>query len=186
MMKRLSLLLFAALIFTLAASGCSSSSKADSHPPYSIAELKSLPGSKAVVSVVVQSDTTVSEPQLSSIAKEAVDKALDDDSRYKEITIFFNDYPEFVGKGAALGIITYTKDDRKYDANIPSKDWSKRLTPEEVKTWASFASFSSTQLGKDPAEIKRQFCETKQLSIETLNALVLKQVAWMNQRFKTR
>ncbi|MFY9113454.1 MAG: hypothetical protein WAR22_09370 [Desulfomonilia bacterium] len=87
--------------------------------------------------------------QLEEIADHVFDEAKLQ-TPFNALNICFNDYPEYIGYGCTLGVVEYAPngdwaaamDVRTGDYSIMLKtselkelDWSKRLTPEEVKIW---------------------------------------------------
>jgi hypothetical protein len=150
---------------------------------------------RLLVDVVVKEPASVD--QLKAIGHKLVEDAK---ARYKfrGLIIDFYDYPEFVGKGITLGKIIYAPrgeiaadmsvkpgDFAKmiYSYDLKKKDWSKRLTSDEVGIWAQWSDYL---LAKRKANDTRseevicaEFASTNNIPAQKVAEISFKYTAWL-------
>ena len=163
-------------------------------PSYDIPHTEKLSFDRLALQVVVKDPATVE--QLKSISAKIVEdtkKAV----AFRAITIFFNDYPEYIGTGAALGIVTYGPNGNiaadqsvkpgdyakmSFSYDLKEKDWSKRLTPEEVQIWASWQNYYQERRkandGRREEVLRDEFAANHNISNEKMSGISFKQFSW--------
>jgi len=169
-------------------------------PSYDITETKKLSYDRLSIHVVVSDP--VSTEQIKSIANEIIENEKSAQP-FCAIAIFFNDYPEYIGSGASLGIITFGPDGKiGYDKNvkkgnydkmsftydIKNKKWEDRLTPEEVVIWNTTHQFFLKQRAnadeRPEEELFKETATAQNLPVEKVTSIFIKQSSWSNQNIK--
>lgn len=99
------------------------------------------------------------------------------------ILIFPFDYPEYIGSGLPLGEAVLISDG-SWKWELKEKDWSKRLTPEEVKIWAAWQKLWKEKNTANPgasvdekvitAEVAKQFG----IQPAKVEEILSKQLSW--------
>lgn len=142
--------------------------------------------------------------QLNGVA-EAVFKKARAGQAFSALRIGFYDYPEYADREFTLGQVVYapggdfakasTIDPGDYNsmkakAEIPTKDWSKQLTADEAKVWASWwAAYDAAAkaIGADPGKAVDEAAVTEKVAQATgksedeIKAILIKQQAWASQ-----
>jgi hypothetical protein len=139
-------------------------------------------------------DVVISEPvdleQIKSITEHIITSAKNESS-FNAISIMYYDYPEYIGFGYTLGRIDYAPDGEwehaakvttgdyvtmEYNYDVKIKDWSKRLTPEEVAIWREWEDIYDN-IGKEDVAyvlVSNEF-NVSESEIETI---INKQINW--------
>lgn len=158
-------------------------------PDYEVAktEPRHVEGSKRFNWHVVV-DGPVTPEQLEAVAEELVMKAKSD-KEFEAATIMFYDFPEYVGDDATLGVSSFALirvgDDEtdNFIHNLQKKDWSKRLTKEEVAIWKAFVD-KINKAKEDPTravperEITEEVAAEMDTTYDAVGEILLKQAAW--------
>lgn len=79
------------------------------------------------------------------------------------ILVFPVDYPEYIGYGLPLGKAVLTSDG-SWQWELKEKDWSKRLTPEEVKIWAAWQKLWKEKNAANPATLVDEKAVTAEIA----------------------
>lgn len=155
--------------------------------PYEIHSVKedmntSLGGPTYQVDVVVKEPANVD--QLKGICQSVAEEVKKTHSKkVSAILIGLYDYPEYIGYGYVLGKAVQTSDG-SWQWSLKEKDWSKRLTPEEVKIWAAWQKLYKEKQAANPekpvdektitAEIAKQFG----VQSAKVDEILTKQLSW--------
>ncbi len=139
--------------------------------------------------------------QLTRVA-EAVFKKAQADQAFSALRIGFFDYPEFADREFTLGQVVYAPggdfanastidpgdyESMKANAEIPTKDWSKQLTADEVRVWAAWRAeyeAAAKAIGSDPSKVVDETAVTKKAAESTgksedeVEAILVKQQGW--------
>ncbi len=150
-------------------------------------------------SVVVSGQPT--PDQLSRVA-DAVFKKAQAGQPFSALRIGFYDYPEYASREFTLGQVQYapegnwakasTIEPGEYDlmrptAELPTKDWSKQVTADEVKVWAAWlteydaaakAIGSDASRTVDEATVTKRVSESTGTSVKEVQAIIVKQQVW--------
>lgn len=139
--------------------------------------------------VVVKGEPGVK--QLKDIAKKVVEKAKKDHD-FHAITVSFYDRKEYVGHGITLGNVIFALNGdwaqaenvvrgdyevMEFEYNLLDKDWSKKLTDQEVEIWSYYKKYSeSTNQSQDG--IFETAAKKFDMSTEEVKDIVFKKVFW--------
>ena len=139
--------------------------------------------------------------QLTRVA-EAVFTRAQADQPFSALRIGFYDYPEYADREFTLGQVQYAPGgdfanastiepgdykSMKAKAEIPTKDWSKQLTADEVKVWASWWAeyrVRAEEIGSDPSKVVDEGAVTEKVAASTgksadaIQAILIKQQVW--------
>jgi hypothetical protein len=146
--------------------------------------------------VVVKGEPGVKE--LKNIAQKVTEKAKDD-KNFNALRISFYDRKEYVGHGITLGNATFALngdwgeaqnvvsgdyDVMEFKYNLLEKDWSKKLTDQEVEIWSYYKKYSeSTNQSQD--EIFETAAKKFNMTAEEVKDIIFKKVFW-NGNNKTK
>lgn len=139
--------------------------------------------------------------QLTRVA-DAVFKKAQADRPFSALRIGFYDYPEYTTREFTLGQVQYAPDgdwtkasdiepgdydSMKATSDLPTKDWPKQLTADEVKVWAAWwAEYdtAATAIGSDPNKMVDEAAVTAKVAKATgktaneVQAILIKQQVW--------
>lgn len=139
--------------------------------------------------------------QLAQVAEAVFSKAKDDQP-FSALRIGFYDYPEYADREFTLGVVDYAPDgdwakaasvepgdydSMKAKADLPTKDWSKQLTADEVKVWSAWwAEYRARAdaIASDPSKMVDEDAVTKKIakstgkSADDIQAILIKQQVW--------
>lgn len=123
---------------------------------------------------------------------------------FAALRIGFYDYPEYATREFTLGQVEYAPDGDwakastiepgDYDAmkpvtDLPTKDWSKQLTPGEVKVWAAWwteydkraEAIGGAANAVDEVGLTADIAKATGTASAEVKAVLFKQSAWTNQ-----
>lgn len=150
-------------------------------PAYEVTNIEQRTPDTVTYQVIVNEPANVE--QIKQIGKAIILKA-EETGKVPKLIIFFNDQKEYIGHGAALGRI-------EYDGSWPleyigkEKDWSKRLTTEEVQIWSQCYAYLKKQHTlndiNDDTPLIKEFAAQHHLDAEKVHAIMIKQLSWHNQ-----
>lgn len=142
--------------------------------------------------------------QLTRVAA-AVFKKAQADQPFSALRVGFYDYPEYADREFTLGVVDYAPDgdwakastiepgdygSMKAKADLPTKDWAKQLTADEVSVWATWwAEYDAAAkaIGSDPSKMVDEGAVTKKVakasgkSADELQAILVKQQVWVSE-----
>jgi hypothetical protein len=135
-----------------------------------------------------QANVVVKEPankeQLKDVCRAVVTEV---QKTYKDkadaIIVFIYDYPEYVGYGYTLGMAVQILDG-SWQWEIGEKDWSKRLTTEEVEIWEVWHDLKKVKNAASPGAIvdeetvTDEVAEQYDVKKERVKEILAKQLAW--------
>jgi hypothetical protein len=129
--------------------------------------------------------------QLKKIAQKVTEKAKDD-KNFNALRISFYDRKEYVGHGITLGnvifalngdwgeaqnVVSGDYDVMEFKYNLLEKDWSKKLTNQEVEIWSYYKKYSeSTNQSQD--EIFETAAKKFNMTAVEVKDIVFKKVFW--------
>lgn len=140
------------------------------------------------IDVVVSQE--VSGEELELISKEVVSE-VKKDIALNAISINFYDHKEYAGHGYTLGQAIYAPNGKWEDANTTSagnyrymdydfkfrsKDWSNRLTKEEVNIFKGWKDLLSNDITEEDAS--KQISEQFNISESDVDDIIMKQIMW--------
>jgi hypothetical protein len=149
--------------------------------------------------VVVTENPTVGD--LATIADKVIEKAKSE-RPFNSLIVGFYDYPQYIGSGYIFGKVEYApngdwgaaKDVSTGDystmrpvRDLEARDWSKRLTSEEVKVWAAWQGEYSKRdaalppgdmTGVDEARLSSDIGKKFGLSAGQVDTILDKQMRW--------
>lgn len=152
--------------------------------------------------VVVSGQPT---PQQLTLVAEAVFRKAQNERTFSALRIGFYDFAEFVGREYTLGVVDYAPDGdwarvsttepgdysaMTAKADLPTKDWTKQLTPSEVSVWAAWRAeydAAAKAIGSDPSKAVDEAAVTKKVakstdkSTDEIQAILIKQQVWASQ-----
>ncbi|MCB2357116.1 hypothetical protein [Clostridium estertheticum] len=153
-----------------------------------------------IISVVVTQEVNVE--QLKEIAKKVVEENKEK-NKFNAITIGFYDYKEYLSNGYTLGKVTFAPDgdfgkaanvstgdysSMNYTFELVNKDWSKRLTKNEVSIWKQFNDEFMKETKKlveknsldipDENKISEMIGKQNNLTKEKIDEILLKKATW--------
>ena len=134
--------------------------------------------------VYVIAQEEVNMDQLKAICQAAAEEVKKTHSdQVDAILIYPYDYPEYIGHGHVMGQAVL-KSDGSWEWDLMEKDWSQRLTPEEVEVWAAWQELIKQKHEENPdgrvdekvvtSEIAKQFGITP----EKVDEILMKQAMW--------
>lgn len=171
-------------------------------PAYTIAKVEDISivnAKRYTYHVVVTQNPTVDD--LAKIADKVIEKAKSE-RPFNAVVIGFYDYPEYIGLGYIFGKVEYSPNGDWASAKTVStgdyssmravrdlgvRDWSKRLTPEEVKVWRAWQDESlrrdvalgpSDTNGVDEAKLSSDIGKKYGMSATQVDAILKKQMRW--------
>lgn len=144
-------------------------------------------------------------PQQLTRVAEAVFRKAQADQPFSALRIGFYDYPAYANREFTLGVVDYAPDGEwakastiepgDYDAmtakaDLPTKDWTKQFTPDEVSVWVAWrAEYDAVAkaIGSDPSKAVDEAAVTKKVakstdkSTDEIQAILIKQQVWASQ-----
>lgn len=142
--------------------------------------------------------------QLTRVA-EAVFKKAQAERAFSALRIGFYDYPEYADREFTLGVVDYAPDgdwakaasvqpgdydSMKPKVDLPTKDWSKQLSADEVKAWAAWRAeydAAAEAIGSDPSKVVDEAAVTEKVAqasgttADEVKAILIKQQVWASQ-----
>lgn len=124
---------------------------------------------------------------------------------FSALAVRFYDFPEYATREFTLGQVQYAPegdwakastikpgdyDSMKATTDLPTKDWSKQLTADEVKVWAAWwAEYDAAAkaIGPNPGKMVDEAAVTSKVAKSTgktsaeIKAILVKQQVWASQ-----
>lgn len=100
------------------------------------------------------------------------------------ILVFPYDYAEYIGHGHVFGYAVLKYDGTWDWSNLREKDWSQRLTPEEVEVWAAWQELIKQKHEENPDELPDEDAVTEEVAKEfgitadEVSEIMMKQTLW--------
>lgn len=144
-------------------------------------------------------------PQQLTRVAEAVFRKAQADQPFSALRIGFYDYSEYADREFTLGVVDYALDgdwakaaslqpgdyeSMEPKADLPTKDWSKQLSADEVKVWAVWRAeydAAAKAIGSDPGKAVDENSVTEKVAASTgksadeVKAILIKQQVWASQ-----
>ena len=142
------------------------------------------------ISAVIEEQVT--PEQMKSVAK-AIVEGFKKDHEFNTLVVFLYDYDEYVGDIYTLGRVIYAPDGdfakakyvetgdyskMSYSFELMNKDWSLRLTPDEVKVWKAWQDAYFAQQNPDEEKITAEIAKKFGLTTDQVNSILTKQTLW--------
>jgi len=139
--------------------------------------------------VVVKGEPGIKE--LKKVAQKVTEKAKDD-KNFNALRISFYDRKEYVGHGITLGNVTFALNGEwgaaqnvvsgdykvmEFKYNLLEKDWSKKLTDQEVEVWSYYKKYSEST-NQSQEEIFDTAAKKFDMSAAEVKDIVFKKVFW--------